>query len=84
MSLHGEPAPQITGIREWSCLTWFLGMEPEDALKEDALKVANPAEMEFVGDINALLRYPPVNLSPEETVWRRIYLTFEYFGIPIS
>ena len=49
MSLHGEPVPQITGTREWSCLTWFLGMDPEDALMEDALKVPYPAEMGFVG-----------------------------------
>ena len=77
--------PHYTRVAEWSRLTWFLGMDPEYALEEDAKDaLAHPDGIGFVGDINALLRYPPVNLSPEETVWRRIYLTFEYFGIPIS
>ena len=80
MCVYG--GPHYTRVAEWSCLTWFLGMDPEDALAEDAKKVvANPAGMGFVGDINALLRYPPVNLSPEEIYWRRIYLTFEYIQV---
>ena len=57
-------------------------MDPEYALEEDAkLALSHPDGIGFVGDINALLRYPPVNLSPEEIYWRRIYLTFEYIQV---
>ena len=52
LCVTGEPDP--LKYAEWSHLTWFPGMDPRDGLEEDPKRVAYPAEVGFMGDINAL------------------------------